>query len=93
MEPRGGAYGIDDTSVVRWEIARSLTDEGLAATASGLDGWLVPGGDVVAVHRTADGDHPRTGRDVARWLDGISWLDHQVDLTDPDVELGVWRRR
>lgn len=79
--------------VVWSEVAYYLTDDGLDVAASGLDGWLEPGGTLVAVHYTGTTDYPRTGHEVSRWLDGIHWLDRSVTHFDEEFELGIWRRR
>ena len=78
--------------VVLSEVAYYLTDEGLAIAGDRLEGWLRPGGDVVAVHYTEETNYPRTGADVGRWLDGLAFLDRLVTHVDERFELGVWRR-
>lgn len=78
--------------VVWSEVVYYLTDDGLEVAARGLHRFLEPGGVVVAVHWTGETDYPRPGGAVARWLDGIEWLDRTTSLADEHFELGVWRR-
>lgn len=78
--------------VVWSEVAYYLTDEGLAEAERGLQRWLNPGGEVVAVHYTGTTDHPRSGRSVARWLDGLTFLRRSVSVLDERFEAGTWIR-
>lgn len=74
------------------EVAYYLTPTGREQAERRIAGSLVTGGDLVAVHYTGTTDYPMTGRDVARWLDGLPWLERLVTHVDAGFEAGVWRR-
>lgn len=83
-----------DGDLVIWsEIAYYLNDRGAAEAIRGLERWLRPGGDLVAVHYLGDTNYPRTGASIAVWLDQQDFLERHVEHREADFELAVWRRR
>ncbi|MEO6652471.1 MAG: SAM-dependent methyltransferase [Ilumatobacteraceae bacterium] len=78
--------------VVWSEIAYYLTDAGAQEAIDGLDAWLEPGGDLLAVHYTGTTDYPRSGTSIVPWLDGVAFLDRLLVHTDEQFELALWRR-
>lgn len=79
--------------LVIWsEIAYYLTEAGAADAITGLQGWLRPGGDLVAVHYLGDTNYPRPGASIAPWLDEQPFLDRIVEHREGQFELAVWRR-
>jgi SAM-dependent methyltransferase len=78
--------------VVWSEIAYYLDGKGADEVINGLDRWLRPGGDLVAVHYTGATNYPRTGAAIGAWLDEVPFLERTTTLSDPQFDLGVWRR-
>ena len=78
--------------VVWSEVGYYLTDDGFAVAVDGLRRWLEPDGVLIAVHYTGETDYPRSGQDVARRLDTLTWLRRTTTLVDEQFELGVWHR-
>ena len=78
--------------VVWSEVAYYLDDAAAETAIDGLEGWLRPGGDLVAVHYTGETNYPRSGAEVGSWLDAVPFLERTTTLHDPRFELGVWRR-
>lgn len=89
--PRWWPDGTGDL-VVWSEVAYYLTGAGLDAALTGLETWLEPGGDLVAVHYTGATDYPQSADQVHDRIDALSWLDHLSTMVDPEFRLDVWRR-
>ena len=88
-----GLWPVGSGDLVVWsEVAYYLTDVGAAAAVEGLERWLAPGGDVIAVHYTGATNYPRRGDEIGSWLDGVEFLDRLVSHRDEQFDLGVWRR-
>lgn len=86
--PHGGG------DLVVWsEVAYYLSAPSAQRAMTGLERWLEPGGTLIAVHYTRDTNYPRTGSEIARWIDGEHFLERTTSLVDERFELGVWQRR
>ena len=79
--------------VVWSEVAYYLSGESADAALAGAEAWLEPGGHLVAVHYTGTTNYPRTGHEIAPWLDGAGFLERRCRHVDDEFELGVWERR
>lgn len=83
----------DGGDLVVWsEVAYYLGDDGARAALDGLDRWLEPGGDLIAVHFTGETDYPRSGRSIGTWLDGVPWLELRTRCVDESFDARVWTR-
>ncbi len=78
--------------VVWSEVAYYLNTRGASRAIAGLQNWLEPGGDLLAVHYTGATNYPRPGAEIATWLDSVGWLERTVECIDPSFEAGVWTR-
>lgn len=78
--------------VVWSEVAYYLNVAAADVAAAKLEGWLWPGGSVVAVHWTGATNYPRTGAAVGRWLDALPFLHRVSRLEEPQFDAGVWTR-
>lgn len=78
--------------VVWSEVAYYLNGDGARAAIDGLERWLEPGGDVLAVHYTGATNYPRSGRAIAPWLDEVPFLERRALCVDSSFEAGVWTR-
>ena len=78
--------------VVWSEVAYYLDAAEASVAVAGLDRWLEPDGTLIAVHWTGDTNYPRTGRDVARALDRVSFLQRRATHRDTHFEAAVWQR-
>jgi SAM-dependent methyltransferase len=87
-------YWPDGTGdLVVWsEVAYYLNVDGARAAIDGLDRWLEPGGDLLAVHYTGETNYPRPGRAIVPWLDAVPFLERRTCCTDTSFEAGVWTR-
>lgn len=78
--------------VVWSEVAYYLGEAAWADALAGLERWLEPGGEIVAVHYLGETDYPMRGDEVAERLDEVWFLERVVRHRDEKFELGVWRR-
>lgn len=78
--------------VVWSEVAYYLDDDGAREAIRGLDRWLEPNGDLLAVHYTGNTNYPRSGQSITRWLDAVGWLSRRTLCEDPTFEAGIWTR-
>ena len=79
--------------VVWSEIVYYLTAAQVEQALIGLERWLEPGGDLVAVHYTGATDYPLAGSEIGSILDDVDFLERECRHVDDGFELGVWRRR
>ena len=80
--------------LVMWsEIAYYIAGPAAEYALSGLERWLEPGGNLVAVHYTGPTSYPRRGDEIGPWLDDVPFLDRRCAHVDDGFELGVWERR
>lgn len=78
--------------VVWSELAYYLTGAGATLALSGLERWLEPNGELMAVHYLGETNYPRRGVDIAPWLDAVPFLRRVAAHRDERFDLGVWRR-
>jgi SAM-dependent methyltransferase len=78
--------------VVWSEVAYYLSDAGLDTALAGLERWLEPHGDLVAVHYTGATNYPQTGDGTHRRVDREIFLQHRNAVVDHQFRIDVWRR-
>lgn len=75
------------------EVLYYLTAEGLDGTLARLDGCLLPGAHVVAVHWRGETDYPLTGDGVHKWLDRHARWCRVAGYHEEAFALAVWEVR
>lgn len=78
--------------VVWSEVAYYLRGDAADRAITGLEGWLEPGGTLVAVHYTGATNYPRTGSSIRPWLDAVPFLRRTTTVGDDEFDLAVWTR-
>ena len=79
--------------LVLWsEVAYYLTDAGFRTAATGLERWLRPGGQLMAVHYTGTTDYPVSGTEAHRRIDQLGFLRQEFTAVDEHFIAQVWRR-